>query len=80
MGQLEGIVNSPIKTKFLYQYLLVKSNLTEPLILFDKRSLCGALRTFLKHYHYERNHQGKHNLLLLPTITILPPIEKEKHK
>ena len=58
----------------------IKEECLSRLILFDKRSLCGALRTFLKHYHYERNHQGKHNLLLLPTVTISPPIGKVKCK
>ena len=30
---------------------------------FPKR----VLTTYIAHYHVERNHQGKHNLLLFPT-------------
>ena len=29
----------------------------------------GALRNYLAHYHGERNHQGKDNILLFPTLT-----------
>ncbi len=28
-----------------------------------------ALREYLVHYHVERNHQGKDNVLLFPTAT-----------
>ena len=59
---------------------LIKEECLSRLILFDKRSLCGALRICLKRYHYERNHQGKYNLLLLLTVTILSPIVKVKCK
>ena len=37
------------------------------LILFGKKSLRRTLRAFVKHYHEERNHQGKGNRLLFPT-------------
>jgi hypothetical protein len=30
-----------------------------------------ALREYLVHYHAERNHQGKDNVLLFPTATIV---------
>ena len=40
--------------------------LSQP-ILFGEKSLRRALRAFLKHYHEERNHQGKGNRLLFPT-------------
>jgi transposase InsO family protein len=36
------------------------------LILFSERSLRRALSEFTEHYHSERNHQGKQNLLLFP--------------
>jgi hypothetical protein len=34
------------------------------LILFVEASLRRALNEYLKHHHFERNHQGKGNLLL----------------
>jgi putative transposase len=37
------------------------------LILFGETSLRRALREYLIHYHAERNHQGKDNVLLFPT-------------
>ena len=37
------------------------------LILFGEGSLRRALAEFLEHYHAERNHQGKGNVLLLPS-------------
>ena len=36
------------------------------LILFGERSLQRALSEFIAHYHTERNHQGKGNVLLFP--------------
>jgi len=39
------------------------------LILFGEASLRRALREYLIHYHAERNHQGKDNVLLFPTAT-----------
>ena len=36
------------------------------LILFGEGSLQRALNEFIEHYHSERNHQGKENLLLFP--------------
>ena len=38
------------------------------LILFGEGSLRRALTEFLEHYHAERNHQGKDNLLLFPSV------------
>ena len=34
------------------------------LILFGERSLRRALSEYIEHFHAERNHQGKGNLLL----------------
>jgi hypothetical protein len=39
------------------------------LILFGETSLKRALCGYLTHYHAERNHQGKDNVLLFPTAT-----------
>jgi len=36
------------------------------LILFGEKSLQGVVSNYLKHYHHERNHQGKDHLLLFP--------------
>ena len=38
-------------------------------ILFGERSLRRALGEYLEHYHGERNHQGKGNVLLFPRGT-----------
>ena len=42
----------------------VKSECLSKLILFGESSLRRALTNFCKHYHSERNHQGKDNTLL----------------
>ena len=45
----------------------IKEECLSQLILFGEKSLRRTLRAFLKHYHEERNHQGKGNHLLFPT-------------
>ena len=42
------------------------SHATTPLILFGEPALRTALRAYVGHFHGERNHQGKDNLLLFP--------------
>jgi transposase InsO family protein len=44
----------------------VKDECLSKLILFGEASLRRALREYLVHYHRERNHQGKDNILLFP--------------
>jgi putative transposase len=44
----------------------VKEECLSKLILFGERSLKRALHHYEIHYHEERNHQGKDNLLLFP--------------
>ena len=44
----------------------VKQECLSRLILFGERSLQRALTEFIAHYHAERNHQGKGNVLLFP--------------
>ena len=44
----------------------VKDDCLSKLILFGETSLRHALRQYLLHYHAERNHQGKDNVLLFP--------------
>jgi hypothetical protein len=38
-------------------------------ILFGERSLRRALSDYVEHFHAERNHQGKGNVLLFPRAT-----------
>ena len=45
----------------------VKEECLSKLILFGEMSLARALAEFVAHYHLERNHQGKGNVLLFPT-------------
>jgi len=47
----------------------VKDDCLSKLILFGEASLRRTLREYLVHYHVERNHQGKGNVLLFPTAT-----------
>ena len=45
----------------------IKQECLSKLILFGEGSLRRALMEFLEHYHKERNHQGKGNVLLFPS-------------
>jgi putative transposase len=47
----------------------VKEECLSKVILFGERSLRRALRNFVDHFHVERNHQGKGNVLLFPRVT-----------
>ena len=38
-------------------------------VLFGKRSLRRALSNYVDHFHAERNHQGKGNVLLFPRVS-----------
>jgi len=44
----------------------VKEECLSKVILFGESSLRQALSEYLEHYHAERNHQGKGNVLLFP--------------
>ena len=44
----------------------MKEECLSNLILFGERSLRRALREYVSHFHAERNHQGKGNVLLFP--------------
>ena len=46
----------------------VKEECLSQLILFGEASLCHALTQYVEHFHHERNHQGKGNVLLLPPV------------
>ena len=57
----------------------MKQECLSQLILFGEGSLRRALQQFVAHYHAERNHQGKNNLLLFPAeedtwTRVQPPI------
>ena len=44
----------------------IKEECLAKLILFGGKSLQRVVSNYLEHYHQERNHQGKDNLLLFP--------------
>jgi putative transposase len=46
----------------------VKEECLARLILFGEASLRHALTQYMEHFHHERNHQGKGNVLLFPTL------------
>ena len=47
----------------------VKEKCLSKVILFGERSLRRALREYVEHFHAERNHRGKGNVLLFPRDT-----------
>ena len=47
----------------------VKEECLSKVILLGERSLRRALNEYVEHYHAERNHQGKRNVLLFPRDT-----------
>ena len=49
----------------------VKEECLRKLIFFEEESLRGALAEYTNHYHEERNHQGKNNLLLFPNPKLI---------
>jgi putative transposase len=44
----------------------VKEECLARLILFGQASLRHVLTQYVEHFHHERNHQGKGNVLLFP--------------
>src|SRR5215831_12443131 len=48
----------------------IKEECLTKLILFGENSLRRVVSEFLEHYHQERNHQGKDNLLLFPVSAL----------
>ena len=56
----------------------VKEECLSKLILFGEGSLKRALHHYELHYHGERNHQGKDNVLLLPSPTL--PLNRKPRK
>ena len=46
----------------------IKEACLDRMILFGEDSLRNAIREFVAHYHFERNHQGLDNRLIISTI------------
>ena len=46
----------------------VKQECLSKLILFGEGPLLRVLTEYSRHYHHERNHQGKNNRLLFPDV------------
>jgi len=46
----------------------VKEECLSRLLLFGEASLHHVLAQYVAHFHHERNHQGKGNVLLFPTV------------
>ena len=49
----------------------VKEECLSKVILLGERSLQRSLSEYVEHYHAERNHQGKGNVLLFPRDTAI---------
>jgi putative transposase len=47
----------------------VKEECLARLILFGEAALYRTLNEYIEHYHHERNHQGKGNVLLFPAVS-----------
>jgi transposase InsO family protein len=47
----------------------VKEECLSRVLLFGKASLRHVLTQYVEHFHHERNHQGKGNVLLFPTVS-----------
>ena len=69
-GQVEPLVlpaRSPNLNAYAERWVRsVKEECLSKVVLFGERSLRRALREYVEHFHAERNHQGKGNVLLFP--------------
>jgi len=72
-GQVEPLAlpaHSPHLNAYAERWVRsVKEECLSRVILFGERSLRRALRNYVDHFHAERNHQGKGNVLLFPRVT-----------
>jgi hypothetical protein len=57
----------------------VKDEALSRLILFGEASLRHVLHEYVDHYHHERNHQGKGNVLLFPPSSPVGKVECPIH-
>jgi transposase InsO family protein len=53
----------------------IKEECLSRLTLFGEASLRHALTQYVEHFHSERNHQGKSNVLLFPAVSQAPACE-----
>jgi putative transposase len=69
-GQVEPLVlpaRSPNLNAYAERWVRsVKEECLSKVVLLGERSLRRALAEYVEHYHAERNHQGKGNVLLFP--------------
>ena len=69
-GQVEPLAlpaRSPNLNAYAERWIRsVKEECLSKVILFGERSLRRALSEYVEHFHAERNHQGKDNILLFP--------------
>ena len=69
-GRVESLVlpaRSPNLNAYAERWVRsVKEECLSKVILFGERSLRRALSEYVEHFHAERNHQGKGNVLLFP--------------
>ena len=72
-GQVKTLVlpaHSPNLNAYAERWVRsVKEECLSKIILFGERSLRRALNEYVAHYHAERNHQGKSNVLLFRRVT-----------
>ena len=72
-GQVEPLVlpaRSPNLNAYAERWVRsVKEECLSKVVLFGERSLRRALSEYVEHYHAERNHQGRGNVLLFPRGT-----------
>jgi putative transposase len=48
----------------------IKENCLEQMILLGEDALREAVHEFIAHYHFERNHQGLGNRLIVATVAV----------
>jgi putative transposase len=69
-GQVEPLVlpaRSPNLNAYAERWVRsVKEECLSKIVLFGERSLRRALNEYVEHFHVERNHRGKGNVLLFP--------------
>jgi transposase InsO family protein len=72
-GDVEALVlpaRSPNLNAYAERWVRsVKEECLSKIVLFGERSLRRALSEYVEHFHAERNHQGKDNVLLCPRDT-----------
>ena len=72
---------SPKMNSFAERFVRsVKGECLQNMIFFGEESLKKALTEYINHYHRERNHQGKGNLLLFPDQRLMDNEAKIKYR